>query len=357
MLPHIYVYLYRYEIRVIPEAFLQDLGEQKMLKMKEDGLVFNWTPAPQTSSSSSGDSATASQQQAASETVEQMKSMSFQASKLGYVGDALVTQKAAEQVAIWTIKSISDSSVSLVLKIDGEESEEKKLLLTDLLSGWRVHKGKTTEKLQGWSFETYEGNPLKSAAFNLKAAEGAVALALRKSFADQLSLLEHVALFTQPTMVKVTKAFKRGGLKLVAASGRIERKQSQTNINVGNVCGFDLYVAPHFSSPQSGAGEVNKTPFVAPFWMVSSRDDVQANMQIVVAKVDVGGFVVNVPIMQNIVALELGDELVCPKIRPTPTESDAGKGKREGGSVSTEVDGAPESKRGRGGGRGRGTKR
>ena len=54
--------------------------------------------------------------------------------------------------------------------------------------------------------------------------KGAVALAMQAEWKLHASHLEHLTIFTQPTFVRVEKAFKPQELVLVGASMRFEKK-------------------------------------------------------------------------------------------------------------------------------------
>ena len=238
------------------------------------------------------------------ETVEEMKSLHFQVRKMGYSENVIVSLKENDELTFFRIQSITDTTVKLVQCVDGHDGAENELDLKDLTSTYKIYKGKITELLQGWDIAKH--NPLSSTTWSCEASKSAVVLAMQityRKYKDHAAVLE---LLQHPTTVKVTKAFKSHELHLPAASMKVERKDGKGFLQVG----LDLRVAPQFSPPLDPNGGENKAPWIVPFWLVgASSDDEPANMQLRHQNVDVMGWKVHIPVLENKVALKVGDVL------------------------------------------------
>ena len=246
------------------------------------------------------------------DTIEQMKSQSFQAAKIGYQKDTYVASKKAEVVAVWQITAISDTTASMVEIVDGEAATAQDLPLTTLLQEWRIHKGKVTTKVPKWSYDTNPCSPLSSAAWEIDCMKGAIALASRGIFAEHEGSIAHMKLCINPMSVQVTGSFATGKLKIVGTSQRIERKAMPGSVLAATLKDEKLFICPHTALPINAAGEVNKAPWIAPYWMVKQVDK-DANMIEEVYKIDVHGFTVMVPVMRNTTALKEGAKLTVLK--------------------------------------------
>ena len=244
------------------------------------------------------------------ETVEEMKSLQFQVRKMGYVEDCIVAPRKAtkeeEELQFYRVKSITDETVKLVQCVDGHEGDEHEIALNEVSSNYKVYNGKITELLKGWDVTKHD--PLSSAAWSGEASKAAVILAMRVTYKKYNNCTEHLELLQQPTMVKAKRNFKIGELQMSAASMKIERKEGKGFLQVG----LNLWIAPQFTKPLDKYGNENKAPWVVPFWLISSAsddDEEPANMKLRHDHVDVIGWKVSVPVLQNTKALSIGDVL------------------------------------------------
>ena len=313
---------------------MQNFGAGVKEKIADSGVSFSW---PQASSDSGQLPSTppSSSKTSVPESIDQMKDKVFQASKLGFKQDTHVSEKKADEVTIWKIKSIVADAATLVQMADGEEGCQKDVPFETLLHNWRVHKGKVTESLPGWNFDTKPCSPLDSKSWEMDAAKGAVALVMRDAYQKHAGLIQHLQILVNPTTLKTTKAFKVGELKLVGVSSRIDRKASTGSVNLGKVGDSELHAAPHFVAPLDNKGEANKNAWVAPFWLVPAADR-DANM---VKKSFVGcvnGFSVRVPILQNSVPLKPGDKLCV--LKTIEVANDGAKGGKRGRTYPDDVE-------------------
>ena len=258
-----------------------------------------------------------------------MRSKVFQANKIGIRKDAFMTEKSSEEVKPYKIVDITEDSATLRLMIDGDEDQERTITMNDLLHKWRVHKGKVTEKLEDWGNGT-KASPCESFAWCYDGVKGAVFMACRKLFIDHESANDHLVVLQHPTKVKATKTFRVGALKLVAASTRLDRKDSKGAIPV---CDFDfpehgqltLFMAPMFVGLRTSSGEASKTPWVAPFWLVRECDEEDdANMKLICMEEKVGNVHVKVPVLTNSKEIKAGDELLQLQLKATPPVAEEG---------------------------------
>jgi hypothetical protein len=251
------------------------------------------------------------------ETVEQMSDVTFQAQKLGFKSGCIITHKQSETIELWEITKIANSVATLkqhLLPTIGGSSKD--VQVSALLSDWRVHKGKVTQHLPGWSANGNTCKPSMSESWAMDEIKGAVAVALRSSYMKHhKDVTQHMTLFVNPTIVQVNKPFKAGTLILVAASQRIDKVVQAGSVGVGSYdlpsgSAVDMHVLKHIVHPLDARGEMNKSPWIVPFWWLQHVDDEdEANMEVKHVLEKVHGIVVHVPIATNKKDLKVGDVL------------------------------------------------
>lgn len=187
-----------------------------------------------------------------SDTVEQMRDLKFQAAKVGFVKGCMVSQKDATESDIWQVTEIGvDVTVCQHrLPEEGTEPEIRKVELDELMSKWRLHKGKITQPLPGWS---PADGPHQSDAWAAEAVKGAISVAVRAQAMKYQDTAKHLKVFISPFMVMLTKGFKAGSLRIVAASSRVDKTAAGGSIGLGT---FDIggeerhyYLLKHFVPP------------------------------------------------------------------------------------------------------------
>ena len=259
------------------------------------------------------------------ETVDQMKDQLFQAAKMGWKVGAYVQPKDHESISTWKISAFEGSIATLVERVGGHDGGEIKVELPELMKKYRVHKGKVTELLEGWSFTTNLCSPLSSAAWKYDIVKSSIHIAIYEQYKLHEHHVEHLEVLQHPLTVKVKAAFKAKTLRLVAASCRLDRKSTKDSICVGN---FDLiesevHMNSHFVSPMVKDGEAAKSPWVCPFWAVTTCKD-NGNMDLINEKVNVHGIDVLVPILINTSDLKPNTELTwVKKSKPTLKSKDS----------------------------------
>ena len=212
----------------------------------------------------------AAAQLAVPETVEQLKSKTHQAMKLGFTKGAFIAPKNSDEIQIWRIDTVDDDKCTCTQQEEGRGTIKKNIKFDTLLSDWRLHTSKVTTKLVSWSFEQNKRSPLSQALWQLEAAKGAIAIALMTEYKIHEHLIKGLVLLQHPHEVTVNRTFKSGELCLVRASHRIDRKQGSGGLPAGR---FDLgggqntvlYITPHFVAPLNAQGQINRQAWVAPF--------------------------------------------------------------------------------------------
>jgi len=246
------------------------------------------------------------------ETVAQMKSMAYQATKLGLgVGAVVVLKQDTDASRIFTVKAISDVE-GVVLASRGHP--DAKVPADTYLTTYKVLKGKAESVLQHLEV----GIPHQSEAWGWDIVRGILGFAVRGEFMKHKSCLESVQLFVNPASTKATVAVKKGELIIVAASARFDTKPSSPSaVNCGSYAIVEgckptvVYVLPHFIQPIAKNGEPNKMPFVSPFWHTRCVAEAkQANMELSWYHVTVEGIVCNVPFMINKRDVKPDEELI-----------------------------------------------
>ena len=276
-----------------------------------------WAKPAGTVAVSSGGSA-AAKPTLVPDSVEEMKSKMHQAAKLGFMVDAYIAPKQQTETQTYKIIAVSETDLEVNLIEAGSVKGEKLTITWDkVFADWRLHKGKVTAKMTGWSHEQ-KCSPLHSKLWLFEGAKGAITMALIAEYASKEHLVDGLEMLQHPTSVRANRDFKAGELQLIPASQRIERKQGDKGVPVGRfaLSGEDktqltpLFVMPQFVPPTNAQGEANKTPWVAPFWaVVGAADANDSNMDLGYIKHELNGYTVYVPVLKNTKKLTAGDEL------------------------------------------------
>ena len=287
------------------QAFLDDLGNDTSDKIKAKGIEFSWQNSQQSSASSEP-----ADKLDVPETVEQMQCKTFQASKLGIKPDAHVAFKKDEEMRLWRIVKIENHVATMVERIEGDDGATQSVPIDELLSDWRVHKGKVTQRIEGWLAGS--PHPLECEAWAFERSKSIVTLAMHSVYEKYQGNIHFLELLTNPAIVRVTKTFKAGALKIAIASMKIEKKSSSGSIAIGTVLNCSLWISPQFTPPFNHAGDKNKMPWVVPFWYVPivTKD---GNMEIYYESVTVTDITVKMPVMRNTVELKAGDKVTIMK--------------------------------------------
>ena len=112
------------------------------------------------------------------DTVDQLQSLAHQVSKIGFVKDAWVSKKDSASVCLWKLALVEDSGVEMVEHGTGTFQS---ITIQSLMSEWRVHKGKVTLDMPGWTGSD-SSNPLSSESWGFDVSKGAISLAIRAEF-------------------------------------------------------------------------------------------------------------------------------------------------------------------------------
>ena len=264
------------------------------------------------------------------ETIEQLKSLTFQAAKLGFVPGAAVLLKHGDGT-LCRIKTVSDRSG---VEFEGDVFSNQPV--QELLAKFKIHKGKVEEQLPGY---TDDHTAHMSPAWGLDIARGIVGLAVRTEFAKHTQCLAFIELLVNPSTVKAVAAVPKGELVIVAASARIDVKRPSSSsvgwVSLGeyelveNGSNTQLYMLHHFVPPVGKNGEPNKLPFVSPFWHVRNVDQAkEATMSLTWRSVNVAGVDCHVPVLTNRRDFKVGDELTWHRVDSAVPEGTARAKKR-----------------------------
>ena len=287
------------------QACLADISKTSGVNVSMDSLHDSDQSPSQ--SSAEGKTVPSSSTGSLPQTVAEMKSMTYQASVMGFVPGAYVTQKKDIDVYIYIIESISDAAGA---KMECNDKSSVTCTVDDLMHHWRVHKGRIEQLMTSWV------PPCDSAAWNAETVRGIInyaAMTVTKKYVTDLKLID---IYTNPTSVKAKTDIPAGSLHLVAASQRLVDKKppSGAAYKVGD---FDVdgtvkafYMTMHFVGPTAKDGTPNRAPFCCPFWVVGTADKPKAaNVEIQWESVTVGEYRVDVPMYTNKSDLTVGDEL------------------------------------------------
>lgn len=290
------------------------------------GTLVGYGSGPSDAQSTSGAAASSW----APDTVLQLQSPAFQAAKIGFEVEAWVAPKQSDgKVVLWQISTINDEK-GVELTMHGGEVT-KNLSVQELIQEWRVHKGKVTTEMPGYSVDVC--SPLASESWAMDCIKGAVAIALKAEYEKHEQVAEHLRIMINPYMVYAKKDFAPGKLVLPAASQKVDKKSAAHSIGLGSYevsqsKRFELFLLQQISAPISKDGKPNKLPWVSAFWAVRCVDQPkQANMKLEYIAVQVLNVTVQVPYLENKCAIAADDELTwCPgKGTPTPPTEKAAK--------------------------------
>ena len=161
----------------------------------------------------------------APESLDQMKSKSFQAAKLGFVAGAVIALKA-KQLQLFTITSLTDAEA----KVKDEGGNEVNIAMGDFLDQYRLHKGKVTDVLPGWSPGDHSFWCHTSEAWGIDVVKGCIGYALRATYAKHLQSLKLIQLLIKPTSVKLVAPAK------AEKSQPKNKQQKQNDKKISNDC-------------------------------------------------------------------------------------------------------------------------
>ena len=204
----------------------------------------------------------------------------------------------------------------MVEKVDGRNGKESSVPAADIVTTYRLHKGKITQLLADWDANTRRHAPHEQAKMASDAVTGAVAMAMFIKSQEHADAVGGLEMLQNPTSVRTTKDYAKGKLRLVGASPRVDRvtpdkampdKAIPLGVYTIGKHSLAMYTTPHFMPPKNPQGVANKMPWVAPFWVIpENEDDEEASVQLLFEVVDFGHMKVNVPVFVNPKALAKG---------------------------------------------------
>ena len=259
------------------------------------------------------------------ETVAEMHDKVFQAGKLGFVQGVQVSRTnrpnshahVSEDLTKYAIDNVDlDKEKSTLVEMGIKTNKQRiEVAAGDLITGWRICHNKVTAVVpRCW---TTDACPLKSLAWGVALAKGAVMCAMKVHYEQSLCHNPNIELYTLPNQARTKVAIKpKGELVLVAASQRIDQKASAGSVGLGEyeiVQGLQpvkLFLAPQTVLPLDADGKIKPNAWVAPFWFVeSTTQEEEVNMELQFVTEFIGGFSVKVPVLNNIKKLKEMDVL------------------------------------------------
>ena len=255
----------------------------------------------------------------ASDTVEQMQSVVFQAQKLGFVTGALVVRKDTNVSDVFKIHAYESTNVTLLQQHLGRSKASNTIPVTTFVNDWRLHKGTVTELLPNYHFETSRHSPLASPLWKYDAVKAKITLALQHAYNVMEVMATDLELFTKPASVRTRSRLEVGELFLAPATQRFASKDVHGAIALGKYdLGGDspdiLFLLPHFVQPISANGKVNAAPWVCPFWHCNAASPPSmANLALKAFEVTIAEHVIKIPVLTNTNVIEAEGELLWDK--------------------------------------------
>ena len=134
------------------------------------------------------------------------------------------------------------------------------------------------------------------------AGRNALQIGMQIVAREHAESIDRVDLLIDPSAARVNQACSKGSLVFVGCSSRVTHKSSAQAIacSVTDHTGarIEMFVHPHFVTPLLPNGDLAETAFVSPYWSIQKGDD-NINMAQSLQAVEVGPFIVHVPVMTN----------------------------------------------------------
>ena len=267
--------------------------------------------------------------------VADMKDPKCQANALGFLRGAYVERKKVEALTDSNVFVITSTETGVARLDEITHNDDHQVLLiefNELMDNWKLKtENSVPQKMPMYSFDLC--NPFEHASWELAAAKGACHVALRAVYEKHQAAAQSLDMFKNPILMRATAELAAGQLKLVAAGTDITDKESKTAVGLGefqiNKEMQNLYLLPKLVLPFDKAGNVNESPFVAPFWhIVAVEEKRDANMKVAWEVVEVAGYQVNVPVATNTKKVQKGQVLTRLKAKGClkPPGTSEGKG-------------------------------
>ena len=232
------------------------------------------------------------------------------------------------------MKDVDDDGKVSLHEIGTYNKEEAMDVTADgdeIVSDWKVYKGKAPAKLQGWNMGC--PSPLDSKSWAWEALRGAVLFAMRLHYAEHKDGDSKVTPWENPRMLRSAEACGVGELVLPAASLRIERKSHSDAVSLGIYAlgdddNVELFMHPSITNPFDKDGKKSPAPWICPFWWVSITNiEDEANMKMELKAYKIGDLTVNMPMVRNHKEIEDNVPLLCLAEAAAPASAPAAAAK------------------------------
>jgi len=186
--------------------------------------------------------------------------------------------------------------------------------------------------MTGWEDHRGAVYALENKAWLSECARGALQIGMQSVARENTDCIDKLELLIDPQFVRVKKDCPKGSVCLVGCSSKVSVK---TGTGAGVSCAVTshsgdrmlLWVTPQFAPPLLPSGDLADVAFVAPFWFVqkATSSDQEVNMALSFRPMEVGSFIVHVPVMTNSRKLHSGEVLMYKETQQKATKGEPAK--------------------------------
>jgi len=247
------------------------------------------------------------------ETVEEMKDIVFQTTKVGFQTGVMVASKKAANPFMIKQLDAEKQKATLVEWVFSKTPDELVVTLEELKNQWFINKGAVIQRVEGYNAL------LASNSWAIETVKAACLFAMRKLVAKYAND-EHCDLFKHPNQARASMDLKKGELNLVLATPwvQVSRDDEEHKKSSGFAIGeFDMEDGVRYQAsicgciilPVDNKGETRKNHWIAPAWFVTQLPQAEPkvkakevpNMEIRFEDVEINGYMIYMPVMTNVV--------------------------------------------------------
>ena len=219
----------------------------------------------------------------------------------------------------WRIAEFVPAGVRMEQVTIEDDAPRYEASFQELITYWKLAKGKDQAILPGWSWNEHRASPLQCKAWATDLAKSICSLGLRAHYVELEDTCKGLQIFSYPVVIRVTENYKAGQLQLPAASQKLDFKQVKGSFLLG--CfdlqgykeGIQIYMSSQIVMPVGKQGTEAKAPWVCPFWLVgkdpSKFPDEKGNLSLHWIDTKVEEHIVHIPFLRNTCNLQKGDTL------------------------------------------------
>ena len=171
--------------------------------------------------------------------------------------------------------------------------------------------------MTGWEDHHDTVYALEIKAWLPECARGTLQFGMQPVAREYPECIDKLELLIDPQFVRVKQDCSRGSVCLVGCSSKASAK---TGTGAGVSCAVTshsgdrmlLWVTPQFVPPLLPSGDLADAAFVVPFWFVqkATSSEKEVNMALSFRPVEVGSFIVHVPVLTNSRKLHMHEVLM-----------------------------------------------